>query len=207
MNLQQMSLFEEREYGALPASLADSLANHTALSGKDWLKMTNGTYGRNLCDWSGNCSRGMLLAKMLMASYQQYMSPFAPTWKEKVTKSGRSVYRLVLSERIMKDTEFVFLASPRASQDFKPIRKETPTEEQNKHGKALCASLGVIFPERIGQYINPQFAEWMMGFPLGWGGYRGYKERMTCYGNAVVPQQFFPIFQAIAELERGYVGV
>lgn len=30
-------------------------------------------------------------------------------------------------------------------------------------------SLGILFPERIGQYINPKFAEWMMGFPIGWG--------------------------------------
>lgn len=26
-------------------------------------------------------------------------------------------------------------------------------------------------------------------------------ERMQCYGNAVVPQQFFPVFQAISEIE------
>ena len=148
-----------------------SLANLTALSESDWQKTMNGTSGQNLCDLSENCGRGTLLAKMLMASYQQYMSPFAPTWKKKVTKSGRSVYRLTLSAPTMKDTGFVSLASPRASQDFKPIRKQTPQEEKKgKHGQTLCSSLGIIYPERIGQYINPQFAEWMMGFPLGWGG-------------------------------------
>lgn len=39
------------------------------------------------------------------------------------------------------------------------------------------------------------------GIPSGMGGYRGFKQRMTCYGNAVVPQQFFPVFDAIARVE------
>ena len=113
--------------------------------------------------------RNTLLEKMLMGFYQQYMSPYAPTWKKKIMKSGRTVYRLVLSERTMKDTGFVFLASPRASQDFKPIRRQTPREHSGKHGQTLCSSIGIICPERIGQYINPLFSEWMMGFPIGWG--------------------------------------
>ena len=169
MNLQQTTSFEEQESKDLPLSQAGSRASHTALSESDWLKMTNGTCGLSSLGLSENCGRNMLLVRMLMASYQQYMSPFAPTWKQKVTKSGRSVFRLALSVRTMKDTGFVFLASPRASQDFKPIRKQTPQEHNGKHGNALNSSLGIIFPEHIGQYINPLFAEWLMGFPLGWG--------------------------------------
>ena len=40
------------------------------------------------------------------------------------------------------------------------------------------------------------------GIPNWMGGYKGYKQRMQCYGNAVVPQQFYPVFKAIAEIEN-----
>ena len=159
----------EQVEGQLTLFQAGFPASRTVSSGKGLLKMTRGIYGQSFSESSEQLSQSMLLEKMLMGFYQQYMSPYAPTWKKKITKSGRTVYRLVLSERTMKDTGFVFLASPRASQDFKPIRKQTPKEHSGKHGQALCSSIGIICPERIGQYITPQFAEWMMGFPIGWG--------------------------------------
>lgn len=159
---------KRQECERLTLSLGGSHASRTASLENGLQKTTSGICGQNSSELSGNYGPNTLLVRMLMASYQQYMSPFAPTWKKRVTKSGRSVYRLALSERTMKDTGFVFLASPRASQDFKPIRKQTPREHSGKHGQTMCSSLGIIFPERIGQYINPQFAEWMMGFPEGW---------------------------------------
>ena len=50
---------------------------------------------------------------------------------------------------------FVFLASPRASQDFKPIRRQTPQEHSGKHGQTLSASLGIIFPDVLGSTSPP----------------------------------------------------
>ena len=61
------------------------------------------------------------------------------------------------------------LGISRASQDFKPIRNLTPSEKTGRHGKTLNASLGLEYPKTIGQYINPHYVEWLMGFPIGWG--------------------------------------
>lgn len=169
---EQLTLYQE-----------GSRASHIALSGNGSQKMMTGIYGQNLSELSESYDRNMLLVRMLMASYQQYMSPFAPIWKRRTTRSGRSVYRLSLSVRAMKGTGFVYLASPRASQDYKPIRHQAPQEHSGKHGQTLCSSLGIIFPERIGQYINPQFAEWMMGFPIGWGDISNIKSECNVTGT------------------------
>ena len=59
-------------------------------------------------------------------------------------------------------------AAPTASQKHKKIRLLTPSEENGTHGKALPGRLGEHYPEIIGRYPNPQFLEWMMGFPIGW---------------------------------------
>ena len=174
---------KRQECERLTLSLGGSRASRTASLENGLQKTTSGICGQSSSELSGNYGPNTLLVRMLMASYQQYMSPFAPTWKKRVTKSGRSVYRLALSERTMKDTGFVFLASPRASQDFKPIRKQTPREHSGKHGQTMCSSLGIIFPERIGQYINPQFAEWMMGFPIGWGDIRSTNSGCSATGT------------------------
>jgi len=59
-------------------------------------------------------------------------------------------------------------ATPTASQNHKKIRCLTPSEENGTHGKILPGSLGEHYPETIGRYPNPQFLEWMQGFPIGW---------------------------------------
>ena len=157
-----------QDYGQLTWYQVVSRANLTALPERDWEKKTTETYGLNLCGLSENCVQEPLLVKMCRACYLPYMTAFAPTWKEKTTKCGRSVYRLTLSVPTMRDIGWLLLPSTRASQDYKPIRCQTPQEHCKKHGNTLASGLGIISPELIGQHINPRFSEWLMGFPEGW---------------------------------------
>lgn len=36
--------------------------------------------------------------------------------------------------------------------------------------------------------LEPEFVEWMMGFPIGWTEGIARTQRLKCLGNAVVPQ-------------------
>ena len=62
------------------------------------------------------------------------------------------------------------LPTPTTSQDYKPIRPLTRTEQNigAHHGKALPGGLGELMPSLIGKRIHPGFVEWMMGFPVEW---------------------------------------
>lgn len=82
-----------------------------------------------------------------------------------------------------------------------------------------------------GGQLNPDWVDWLMGFPVGWtdidkdvkipshpeGWWPEEPEgvprvarnipnraaRLKADGNAVVPQQFYPVAKAIADIERG----
>lgn len=58
--------------------------------------------------------------------------------------------------------------TPTASQDWKPVRKLAPSEANGSHGTMLVGAVGDMNPELIGGQLNPQWVEWLMGFPIGW---------------------------------------
>ena len=63
---------------------------------------------------------------------------------------------------------YIKLSTPTASQDWKRIRPQIPSEKAGTHGTVLPGSLGRAFPSLIGRAIHPQFVEWMQGFPAEW---------------------------------------
>lgn len=78
--------------------------------------------------------------------------------------------------------------------DTKRKKRETRTSIMQQSWEYLPGTYWAVHTPPVCGMAN--------GIPDRLGGYRRYKERMQCYGNAVVPQQFYPIFKAIAEIEH-----
>jgi hypothetical protein len=60
------------------------------------------------------------------------------------------------------------LPTPTASQNHKPVRALAPSEANGTHGTMLVGAVGDMSPELVGGQLNPQWVEWLMGFPTGW---------------------------------------
>lgn len=97
--------------------------------------------------------------------------------------------------------------------------------KMNKDGKAWTARLShVVYrmtPTTLERpYLNPDWVEWLMGFPRKWTGHSIWvkepadiprltedvpnrSKRMKTLGNAVSPPQVFPILKYIADIETG----
>src|SRR5690606_1781812 len=96
------------------------------------------------------------------------MNKRTKTWKVSATKHKRLLYRLQQSAHLTDGTEPLSLPTPTTSQNHKPIRALAPSEANGTHGVILPGGLGHKYPDLIGKYINPEYLEWMMGFPIGW---------------------------------------
>lgn len=85
---------------------------------------------------------------------------------------------------------------------FQANTKTNPKRTQWKVRTSIMQQYWNYLPGTYWSVHKPPVCGMDDGIPDWMGGYTQYKQRMMCYGNAVVPQQFYPVFKAIAEVEN-----
>lgn len=74
-------------------------------------------------------------------------------------------------------------------------QRHNQTQEQTRRSKSSCAVLDSQIDREKQWSVEPDVGRVANGIPHR-------VDRLKCLGNAVVPQQFHPIFQAIADIEQ-----
>ena len=96
------------------------------------------------------------------------LTSYSLAWKDLGTPQNRSWWVLGRLARPRTVRGFGSWPTLAASQMQKPIRPLIPSEKSGKHGIMTVGAIGLHFPELIGQKVNPEWAEAMMGLPPGW---------------------------------------
>ncbi len=93
---------------------------------------------------------------------------YSGTWPRSGIMHNGTAYQL---QALVPHTEGIgcgLLPTPRASQDYKPIRCMAPSEKNCTHGVQLVAWIGTKFPHLIGSYLTGGLLGAMMGYPENW---------------------------------------
>ena len=162
----------------------DSPVSHSHVSDPNGDLQTPVTSGRKCAALLRNCGPIMCLAKMLLTSSIWGSTKRSLTWKRRDIPSGHSYFLLVPSAHGMSGNELsswgLMFPTPLASDTGTKGRVSRVTlsqkgafRRQKANGEYWSASLSeaVYFlnPEAdTAMRINPEWVEWMMGFPKGW---------------------------------------
>ncbi len=167
----------------LHCSQGDSPASHSLPSAPKEVLQTPVTSGRKCAALLRNCGPITCLAKMLLISSIWGSTKRSLTWQRRDMTSGHSYFLLAPSVRGMSGSELsswgLMFPTPLAS-DTGTRRRVWVTfspkgafRRQKANGEYWSASLSeaVYFLNPgtdASMRINPEWVEWMMGFPKGW---------------------------------------
>ena len=103
-------------------------------------------------------------SKMFMVTSGWVSTKSCLTWKLKATPAGRLLFQLAVSMPPKEETDFGLWPTPTANEDA----CGTPNGKMQKMLGNHPAIRGTT-PEEWGSgTLNPQWVEWLMGYPSGW---------------------------------------
>jgi len=124
--------------------------------------------GTKCTESSANVAPGIALSKMCLTFGVVGWKPFSRRLPTSGIARNGIRFPLPMQAHRTAGAGFSLLPTPTASQNTKKIRCLAPSEAAGTHGVMLIAAIGHRYPQMIGQYLNPQKVEWMMGYPEDW---------------------------------------
>lgn len=146
--------------------LAGIHASHSAPPESEEARKMIAISGQKCFDLLKLSGRDGLLPRMLLdtsvwGSTRRYL-----TWKTKTTPGGRLLFQLAPSMPGIDETGSGLWPTPVAS-DYKGARKPETMALTGRNPDTNSLPDAVEFRGEPGR-LNPQFVEWLMGFPIGW---------------------------------------
>ena len=168
--------FSQEASLANPSPMLDSEKERqmTATSGLQCLSQSN------LLDQTGSSLK--MLLESLVGAKDWFSNKCVLSWKVKVTKFNRSLYQLAPSTRRIEGIEFGLLLTPstidrgeRSQESMnhriayrKSINRRTVPPGSLSEQITTSNLTNMVNGTKTGLKLQPNFVEWMMGFPEGW---------------------------------------
>lgn len=149
------------------------------------LFLTKDTSGRKCLELYKASGRSGLLPKMFMDILNLASVRYAHSWRMLDTKSGRLLFQLAPLAHHTEGTEFGFWPTPCAAAEAPnmgsnkrngprsliQVAREMwpiPPVGGNYNRKGASKTSGDGLATAVGGKLNPEWVEWLMGYPTGW---------------------------------------
>ena len=186
LRLQRRLSLNEQDLKPLPLFPGDSPASLSPQPDSERALRMRATCGRKCAGLLPNCGPITCLGKMLLASSIWASTRRSLTWQKRNTLFSHSYFRLAVSAHGMSASELLSSrlmfptplasdsATNRDAQNLDVFLSEGGIfRKRNKSGTiwslSLSAAVYYLTPNaELNHALNPDWVEWLMGFPCGW---------------------------------------
>ena len=146
----------------------DFLASHSLQPGSEEARRMTVTSGLKCSELYRKSGPLGSLVRMLLESSVWSSTRCYLTWKASATPAKRLLFRLVPSTPRTEGTGLQLWPTIRASEYKGCGPYGSKSASHNFQKKYLTGTVISRYRIRHGGILNPMYAEWFMGFPLGW---------------------------------------